>query len=57
MTTTYFEHRLQVSLNLMKAAIDPCAKIAHKGMARAYRAILAARSLAEEQGQADGAGQ
>lgn len=48
MTTTYFQQRLRASLRLMKAAIDPCAKIAHEGMARGYRAILAARSLAEE---------
>jgi len=48
MTTAYFQHRLQASVNLMKAAIDPCAKIAHDGMARGYRAILAARSLAAE---------
>lgn len=48
MTTAYFQHRLQASLSLMKAALDPCARIAHEGMARGYRAILAARRLAAE---------
>ena len=39
-TTAYFQQRLQASLSLMK--------IAHEGMARGYRAILVARSLAAE---------
>lgn len=48
MTTAYYQNRLQASLGLANAAIDPCARIAHEGMARGYRAILAAHGLVED---------
>jgi hypothetical protein len=47
MTTAYFQDRLQISLDLMNAANDPCARVAHEGMVRGYRALVAARGPAE----------
>ena len=48
MTTAYFQDRLQASQRLMKAAIDPCARIAHEGMVSGYHSILAAQGLTAE---------
>jgi hypothetical protein len=48
MSKTYFQGRLQASMTLMKAAIDPCARVAHEGMARGYRSILANYGYAEK---------
>ena len=48
MNMTYFQGRLDASLALMKATIDPCARVAHEGMARGYRSILANYGYAEE---------
>lgn len=41
MDMTYFQGRLEASVALIKATVDPCARIAHEGMARGYRSILA----------------
>lgn len=48
MNKTYFEGRLHASLALMRAAIDPCARMAHEGMVRGYRSILANYGYAGE---------
>jgi hypothetical protein len=48
MNMTYFQGRLDASLARVKAAIDPCARVAHEGMARGYRSILANYGYAEE---------
>jgi len=40
MDATYFEDRLNISVNLMNAATDPGARMAHKGMADRYRALV-----------------
>lgn len=41
MDISYLQGRLQASMALVKAAVDPCARIAHEGMARGYRSLLA----------------
>ena len=57
MERTYFQGRLEVSMALIKATVDPCARIAHEGMARGYRSILAnygegaTREAANDSGQ------
>ena len=48
MTTAYYQNRLRTALSLANAASDPSARIAHEGMARGYRAILAAPSVVED---------
>jgi len=45
MTDAYLEGRLDVSLHMMEMATDLSAKLAHKGLARAYAARLEARAL------------
>jgi hypothetical protein len=47
MDISYLQGRLQASMALVKAAVDPCARIAHEGMARGYRSILANYGYAE----------
>jgi hypothetical protein len=47
MDISYLQSRLEASMALMKAAVDPCARIAHEGMARGYRSILANYGCAE----------
>jgi hypothetical protein len=47
MDMTYFQGRLEASMALIKATVDPCARIAHEGMARGYRSILANYGCAE----------
>lgn len=47
MTDAYLEHRLSISLGLMDAAADSTARLAHRGLARAYAARLAARRIVQ----------
>lgn len=47
MDMPYFQGRLEASMALVKAAVDPCARIAHEGMARGYQSILANYGCAE----------
>lgn len=46
MEISYLQRRLQASMALVKAAVDPCARIAHEGMVRGYRSILASYGCA-----------
>jgi hypothetical protein len=40
MNIEYYTNRLKVSLAAAKAAVEPTSRIAHEGMAKAYRKIL-----------------
>jgi len=51
MDIAYLQGRLQASLAQVKAAVDPCARIAHEGLARGYRSILANYGYADAQSQ------
>jgi hypothetical protein len=37
---SYYQSRLASALASAKAAVEPCARIAHETMARAYRVLL-----------------
>lgn len=55
MTDAYLEHRLSVSLGMMDAAADSTARLAHRGLARAYAARLASRRTAQAAASVSGA--
>ncbi|WP_162232712.1 hypothetical protein [Sphingomonas sanxanigenens] len=40
-TSSYLEGRLDASIRLMEAAVDPCVRKAHEGFVTRYRARLA----------------
>ncbi len=40
----YFESRLTASMDMMNATSDPCARKAHEGLVKGYRALVADHS-------------
>lgn len=47
MDRSYFEQRLLSSILSMRAASDPCARLAHRGLACGYLAILDGCTISE----------